>query len=296
MHKIFKNEVAYENILKIKKIRVECAHFRKKVRCMSGSTITPWVVGNWKMNPMQANAQQLIQDLKQKLQQENISVEQCRIGVAPTALALLSTQAQLSDATTEIMTVAQDVSRIAGTGAYTGELSAELLKDSQIDYVLIGHSERREIFGDSAKVVADKVQHALTAGLHVIYCVGESLAQRESGQAEQVVLQQICDIAAVVNAEQWTNITIAYEPIWAIGTGKTASPEDAQTMHAKIREGLSQITAEGSKVAILYGGSVKPENAVELAACPDINGALVGGASLNAESFYQIARAFAQTK
>ncbi|NHC02878.1 triose-phosphate isomerase [Acinetobacter sp. 187] len=263
---------------------------------MSGLTITPWVVGNWKMNPMQANAQQLIQDLKQQLKQNNIPAEACRIGVAPTMLALLSTQGQFSDAASEVFTVAQDLSRIGGTGAYTGEVSAELLKDSGIEYVLIGHSERREIFGDSAKVVADKVKNALAAGLHIIYCVGESLAQRESGQAEQVVLQQICDISTVVNAEQWTHITIAYEPIWAIGTGKTASPEDAQNMHAKIREGLSQITPAGSTMAILYGGSVKPENAVELAACPDINGALVGGASLNAESFYQIARAFAQTK
>ena len=130
----------------------------------------------------------------------------------------------------------------------------------------------------------------------VIYCVGESLEQRESGQAEQVVLQQICDITTVVEAEQWQNIIIAYEPIWAIGTGKTASPADAQTIHAQIREGLSQITTYGKSMAILYGGSVKPENAVELAACSDINGALVGGASLNAESFHKIALAFANTK
>lgn len=263
---------------------------------MSGSTITPWVVGNWKMNPMQANAQQLVQELKQQLQQAPISEEQCRIGVAPISISLLTVQAQLADAVVPVMTVAQDVSRIAGTGAYTGEVSAELLKDSNIDFVLIGHSERREIFGDSAKIVAEKVKNALYAGLHVIYCVGESLAQREAGEAEHVVLQQICDLTAVVNVDDWTHITIAYEPIWAIGTGKTASPEDAQTMHAKIREGLSQITPHGANMALLYGGSVKPENAAELAQCPDINGALVGGASLNAESFYQIARAFAQSK
>lgn len=263
---------------------------------MSGSTITPWVVGNWKMNPMQANAQQLIQDLKQQLQQGDIAAGQCRIGVAPTSIALLSVQAQLANAALEVITVAQDVSRMAGTGAYTGEVSADLLKDSQINHVLIGHSERREIFADTAGVVAEKVKHALAAGLHIIYCVGESLAQREAGQAEQVVLQQICDISTVVDVEQWANITIAYEPIWAIGTGKTASPEDAQAMHAKIREGLTQITPQGSSIALLYGGSVKAENAVQLAACPDINGALVGGASLNAESFYQIAHAFAQSK
>ena len=262
---------------------------------MSGSNIIPWVVGNWKMNPMQANSQQLIQDLKQFLINTPISEQQCHIGVAPISIALLSIQQVLQDVP-YVKVVAQDVSRIAGTGAYTGEVSAELLKDSQIDYVLIGHSERREIFADDAEKIKAKVSHALNAGLQVIYCVGESLAQREAGQAEQVVLQQICDLTTVVKAEQWHNIIVAYEPIWAIGTGKTASPEDAQAMHAKIREGLQQITSIGQSIAILYGGSVKPENAVELAACPDINGALVGGASLNAASFYQIAQAFAQSE
>ena len=262
---------------------------------MSGSTITPWVVGNWKMNPMQANAQQWVEDFTQLLKEQVIDSQSCRIGVAPTTLALLNIKDQLKNSSVEVMTVAQDVSRMAGTGAYTGDVSAELLKDSGIDYVLVGHSERREVFGDHPQILNAKIKNALSAGLTVIYCVGESLEQREAGQAEAVVLQQICDIAAVVEADQWKNIVIAYEPIWAIGTGKTASPADAQNMHAKIREGLIQITSEGKNTAILYGGSVKPENAVELAACPDINGALVGGASLDAKSFYQIAHAFAQS-
>ncbi|MGE8652635.1 MAG: triose-phosphate isomerase [Acinetobacter gandensis] len=263
---------------------------------MSGSTITPWVVGNWKMNPMQADASALLQNFKQLLNNQNIAEENCHIGIAPVAIALTAVRDSLKQANRTILTVAQDVSRVAGTGAYTGEISAELLKDNAIDFVLVGHSERREIFAEQPQILNEKVKNALNAGLTVIYCVGESLEQREAGQAEQVVLQQICDIAAVVIAEQWKNIVVAYEPIWAIGTGKTASPEDAQAMHAKIRQGLSQITAEGQNMAILYGGSVKPENAVELAACPDINGALVGGASLNAESFYKIAQAFANTK
>ncbi|WP_089605909.1 triose-phosphate isomerase [Acinetobacter piscicola] len=263
---------------------------------MSGSNIIPWVVGNWKMNPMQIDSQQLIQDLKQLLQDAPITEQQCHIGVAPISIALLPIKQSLQDAATAIKVVAQDVSQIAGTGAYTGEVSAELLKDSQIDYVLIGHSERREIFGDDVVKIKAKVTNALNANLQIIYCVGESLEQREAGQAEQVVLQQICDLAAIVKPGQWHNIVIAYEPIWAIGTGKTASPQDAQAMHAKIREGLTQIATEGQHTAILYGGSVKPENAVELAACPDINGALVGGASLNAESFYKIAQAFAKTE
>ena len=263
---------------------------------MSATTIKPWVVGNWKMNPIHADAQQLISEFKTLLQDSPVEAEKCHLGIAPVTLALTQIQAALSEAVRPVYTVAQDLSRIAGLGAYTGEVSAELLKDSQIDYVLVGHSERRELFADTPSILNEKVKNALQAGLTVIYCVGESLQQRESGQAEQVDLQQICDIAAVVDAEQWQQIVIAYEPIWAIGTGKTASPEDAQTMHAKIREGLSQITAYAVTLPILYGGSVKPENAVELAACPDINGALVGGASLNAASFHQIAQAFANTQ
>lgn len=263
---------------------------------MSGSTIIPWVVGNWKMNPMQSEAQQLVQQFVGLLQENEIAEAACHIGIAPVALALNQVKSHLETANRQIYTVAQNVSCQNGTGAYTGEISADLLKDSQINFVLIGHSERRELFADDVKAIQEKVTHSLASGLTVIYCVGESLTQREQGLADQVVLQQICDLAAVVKAEQWQHIVIAYEPIWAIGTGKTASPEDAQAMHAKIREGLSQITPVGAQMAILYGGSVKAENAVELAACPDINGALVGGASLNAESFYKIAQAFAHTK
>lgn len=162
---------------------------------MSGSTITPWVVGNWKMNPMRANAKQLIEEFKQLLQQNQIADESCHVGVAPVSIALAMVQTQLQDAARTVYTVAQDVSRVAGTGAYTGEVSAELLKDSQINFVLVGHSERRDIFGDNVEILKAKLQNALNAGLTVIYCVGESLEQREQGLAEQVVLQQICDIA-----------------------------------------------------------------------------------------------------
>lgn len=275
-------------------------HFEQLIklgrRSMSNSTITPWVVGNWKMNPMLADAVQWVEQLQQLLQQNSIAAELCHIGVAPTTIALTSIQTQLKSTVRNIYTVAQDVSRVAGTGAYTGEVSAELLKDSGVTSVLVGHSERRELFGDDVEILQAKLQHALNAGLTVIYCVGESLQQREQGLAEQVVLQQICDIASIVKPEQWQNMVIAYEPIWAIGTGKTASAADAQAMHAKIRAGLQQMTDLGGNIAILYGGSVKPENAAELAACPDINGALVGGASLNAHSFYQIANSFAQSK
>ena len=264
---------------------------------MSVSTIVPWVIGNWKMNPVWENSQQWIEQFKQHLQQSPILEQQCHLAVAPIAIALHRVQSQLEHAPRAVHTVAQDVSRFAGTGAFTGEVSATLLADSQIAHVLIGHSERRELLGDTPEVLKAKMTQALAAGLTVIYCVGETLEQREQGVAEQIVLQQICDVASVIEEQHWQNqIVIAYEPIWAIGTGKTASAQDAQAMHEKIRAGLAQLSSSGQNVAILYGGSVKPENAQELAACPDINGALVGGASLNAESFYQIAQAFAATQ
>lgn len=263
---------------------------------MSGLAIVPWVIGNWKMNPTGENVQKWIEQFNQALQQHPISNEACHLAIAPTFIALSHVQTAFSQYNRTVHAVAQDVSRFPATGAFTGEVSAELLKDSQINHVLIGHSERRELLGDQPEVLQVKLTHALNAGLTVIYCVGESLEQRENGQAEQVVLQQVQDIASLVAPQQWeSQIVIAYEPIWAIGTGKTASAADAQVIHEKIRQGLSQITDSSDKVAILYGGSVKPENAKEFAACPDINGALVGGASLNAESFHQIAAAFAQS-
>lgn len=263
---------------------------------MSALTIVPWVIGNWKMNPTGENVQTWTEQFNQLLQQQPISNESCHLAVAPTFIALSQVQHAFSQYNRTVYTVAQDVSRFPATGAYTGEVSADLLKDSHIQHVLIGHSERRELLGDHSEILRAKLTNALNAGLTVIYCVGESLTQRENGQAEQVVLQQVQDIASVVAPDQWaSNIVIAYEPIWAIGTGKTASAADAQAIHEKIREGLSQITDSSAKVAILYGGSVKPENAKEFAACPDVNGALVGGASLNAESFHHIAAAFAQS-
>lgn len=255
--------------------------------------ITPWVIGNWKMNPVHQEAQTLLQRLKQRLHQHESA--SCRVAVAPTTLHLLWAKNELSSS--PIQVVAQDVSRIAELGAYTGEVSATLLKDSQIDYVLIGHSERRTLFADDVAVLQDKIRHALKAGLSIVYCVGESLQQREQGDAETTVLQQICDLErAVERAEDWQNVIIAYEPIWAIGTGQTASAEDAQSMHQAIRQGLAQMTEYANKIPLLYGGSVKAENAPEFAQCADVNGVLVGGASLKADDFYQIIQAFVDAK
>ena len=247
-----------------------------------------WVVGNWKMNPYFNEANELFHGVEKSL--KTTDTQGCQIAIAPPVpyLGLFSRELQL------LKLAAQDISVVNDLGAYTGEVSAELLRQMNVNIVLIGHSERREIFADHADKLQKKIKNALNSGLTVIYCVGESLSQRESGEAEKVVLQQIHDLAQAVTEQQWQNILIAYEPIWAIGTGKTASPQDAQQMHAAIRTALKQYTVIAGQISLLYGGSVKPENAVELAACPDINGALVGGASLDVKSFSSIIQAFAK--
>ena len=255
---------------------------------MTNNKLKNWVVGNWKLNPYFAQAEQLFEALTHAYAAQ-AATPRCAMAVAvPSAyLAYFAAQKKLTIA-------AQDVSVVSGLGAYTGEVSAELLKQTGVEMVLVGHSERRELFADDVAKLQQKIKNTLQAGLSLVYCVGESLAQREAGQAEQIVLQQIQDLIAVTAEHDWSRVLIAYEPIWAIGTGKTASPHDAQQMHASIRNYLHQYTAHAATVPLLYGGSVKPENALELAACADINGALVGGASLDATSFISIVQAFAQ--
>ena len=250
-----------------------------------------WVIGNWKLNPALDNAKQLF-DAVASAYADRIDLQACQIAIAPPQPYL----AYFAQQEKSLTLVSQDVSVVNGFGAYTGETSADLLVGLGVSHVLIGHSERRELFGDDTARVQQKIKHALQADVTVVYCVGESLSQREAGQAKAVVLQQIHALSEVVEAQQWQNILIAYEPIWAIGTGKTASPQDAQEMHAAIRQALHQYTDLSNEIALLYGGSVKAENAVELAACADINGALVGGASLDATSFISIIEAFAQNK
>ena len=177
-----------------------------------------------------------------------------------------------------------------GGGAFTGETSTSMLKEVGCTYVILGHSERRNVIGECDKLINKKVHAALDAGLTPVLCVGELLQEREDGKTTEVVAGQITGSLANVTAEQMAKIVIAYEPVWAIGTGKTATPEQAQEVHADLRKMLAdqynQATADG--VQILYGGSVKPANAKELMGQPDIDGALVGGASLKADSFAEI--------
>jgi len=176
------------------------------------------------------------------------------------------------------------------SGAFTGEVSAAMLRDAGCSHAIIGHSERRQYFGETEYTVAKKVSAAVAAGLKAVVCVGETLEQREAGTTAEVIERQVSGGLCELPADKYPNLIIAYEPVWAIGTGKTASPEQAQEIHCRIREMLSQVlTAEAAEATrILYGGSVKPGNVDELMACADVDGALVGGASLKAEDFLRI--------
>jgi triosephosphate isomerase len=186
---------------------------------------------------------------------------------------------------------AQNVSEYAD-GAYTGEVSASMLKEFACRYALVGHSERRSLFGETSEVVAKKFSKALSEGLSPILCVGETLAEREEGRTAEIVQEQLAAVLKLKdNLPSLRKAVIAYEPVWAIGTGLSATPEQAQTVHALIRQELAAVSSVlASEMRIIYGGSVKPENAASLFAMNDIDGALVGGASLNATQFIEIAR------
>lgn len=252
-----------------------------------------WVIGNWKMNPAIAESTRIIVQLNELLQTDKTLKSSDQIIIAPTFLQLLSVKAGLQGLSSNVQVSAQDVSRYQGQGAYTGDVSAQLIADADVKYCLIGHSERRALYAENNKILRDKVCAAIQAGLIVVFCVGETLEERESGRAEQVVLSQIEEVFECVDLTAWQHkIIVAYEPVWAIGTGKNASPEDAEAMHAAIRQGLVNKDSSLSQISILYGGSVKPDNAPLLATCPNINGVLVGGASLDAVSFFKIAQAF----
>lgn len=243
----------------------------------------PLIAGNWKMHKTVGESVDLVEALLAGLGE----VKDREVLVCPPYTALQSLCPILSD--TAIALGAQDMF-YEEQGAYTGAISPLMLKDVGCTYVIIGHSERRQHFGDTDEVVNRKLHVALKHGLRPIMCVGESKPQRDDGQAEEVVVSQVRGGLADVTAEQMAQVVIAYEPIWAIGTGDTATPADAQAMHAAIRKTLTELyTADVAQaLRIQYGGSVKPDNVDELMSQTDIDGALVGGASLKAESFLRI--------
>ncbi len=242
----------------------------------------PVIAGNWKMFKTISEAVNTAVALKPLVSNAN----HCEIVIAPVFTALKSVADRLEGS--NIHVASQNVSDQIKHGAHTGEICGDMLKDAGCSHVIIGHSERRAMYGDSDAFINRKIQAALHFGLTPIFCVGETLEERDAGKEESVVASQLAN--GLQGIGDLTKIIIAYEPVWAIGTGRTASPEQAQQMHASIRGWLN--TNSGSEIAaglrILYGGSVKPENISELMNCADIDGALVGGASLDAESFARI--------
>jgi len=242
------------------------------------------IAGNWKMNNDLKESEKLIVDLKNLLQNEKPN---CDVIVCPPYTSLSEASKLLKGS--QIKLGAQNM-HFEENGAFTGEVSASMLKSVGCEYVILGHSERRHIFGESNEIINKKIKKALSAGLKPIFCVGELLEERESGTTNDVVKKQILKGLAEISADDMKNIIVAYEPVWAIGTGKTASPAQAQEVHEFIRD-LIEITYSleiANDLVIQYGGSVKPDNAKELISQKDIDGALVGGACLKADSFMGI--------
>lgn len=237
------------------------------------------IAGNWKMNGSPDSNAALVAALA-----AGVADAHCLVAVCVPAPYLA--QVQLLVAGTPIALGAQDVSQHE-SGAFTGEVSAAMLREFATRYCLVGHSERRQYHGETDVVVAIKAQRALAAGITPIVCVGETLAEREAGRTEEVVKRQL---AAVIhtNGHCISEIVVAYEPVWAIGTGKTASPQEAQQVHAVLRAQLQAATPQADRVHILYGGSMSAANAAQLLSQQDIDGGLVGGASLKAADFLSI--------
>jgi triosephosphate isomerase len=246
----------------------------------------PFVVGNWKLHKTIAESLALVTELKNQLG----AVKGVAIGVAPVFTAIQAVARRLEGSS--IATCGQDC-HWESRGAWTGEVSADLLADAGASWVIIGHSERRQFFGETSENVGKKARAALAAGLGAIVCVGESLAERDAGRTLAVVDDQLAGALADIAASSAARLVIAYEPVWAIGTGRTATPAQAQEVHAHLRRRLAeQLGAEAAgAIRIQYGGSVKPGNAEALMAEADIDGALVGGASLEVADFAAIVKA-----
>ncbi len=242
------------------------------------------VIANWKMNGHRSMVDQLLAGLQTRLSELSVQVVIC-----PPAVYLDQAQALLKGS--PISLGAQNASEHV-TGAYTGEISAQMLREFGCDYVLLGHSERRSLYGESDAVVAQKTLAALKERLTPVLCVGESDAERASGKTEQVVSRQLSAAIEAVGVEAFSDIVVAYEPVWAIGTGNTATPEQAQAVHYHIRQQIASLSEKiAADLTLLYGGSVNADNAAELFAMPDIDGGLIGGASLDEQAFTAICNA-----
>ena len=250
----------------------------------------PLVMGNWKLNGSTHMVNELIAGLRNELS----AVDGCGVAIAPPALYLDQAKHQLAGS--RIALGAQDVG-VNLSGAFTGETSAEMLKDIGAKYIIIGHSERRTYHKESDEFIARKFGVLKEAGLIPVLCIGETEAENEAGQTEAVCARQLDAVLNTLGAKAFDNTVIAYEPVWAIGTGKSATPAQAQAVHKFIRDHIAKQDADvAEKVIIQYGGSVNAGNAAELFTQPDIDGALVGGASLKADAFAVIVKAAADAK
>ena len=244
------------------------------------------VAGNWKMHKNATQTTELLTELMAKIPANTTA----QVIVAPTFVNLASAVSQLSAST--ITVAAQNVHQAEG-GAFTGEITADMLKSVGVNTVILGHSERRAIFNESDALIAEKVNTALKHEMTVIFCFGEELKDRQDKQHFNIVENQLRAGLFQIEKASWTNVVLAYEPVWAIGTGETASPEQAQEMHEFIRETVRKSFGAdiADAVTILYGGSVKPDNAVEIFSKPDVDGGLIGGAALKADDFLAIVKA-----
>ena len=245
----------------------------------------PFIAGNWKMNLDRAGAVALARTLREQLD----GVEARDVAVFPPFVYLPDVAEALAGSSLRVG--AQDVCE-RKAGAFTGEVSADMLRDVGAALTLVGHSERRHVYGEGDELCNAKLHAALAGGLEVVLCVGETLDEREAGHTEEVNGHQLTRGLEGVSADDLARVTIAYEPVWAIGTGRTATPEQAGEVHGYLRGILAGLYDDSAaeRIRIQYGGSVKPENAAELLSLPDVDGALVGGASLKAESFVPIVR------
>jgi len=252
------------------------------------SSRRPLIAGNWKMHKTVAEAEQFIGALLPRVS----TADSVDVAICPTFTAL---EAMVDSARGSRVAVYAQNMHHADHGAFTGEISAAMLTEIDVHGVILGHSERRELFGETDRALAQKVPAALAAGLVPVLCVGETEDERDAGDTERKLRHQVQEDLARVDTERLGEVVIAYEPIWAIGTGRVATPEQAQEAIAFVRALVAGRSREQSeRVRILYGGSVKPDNAAELVALPDVDGALVGGASLDADSFAAIVAAAAE--
>ncbi len=243
------------------------------------------VAGNWKMNKTSLETEALSSELAAKLPDTKAEVI-----IAPTYINLVNAVRSLDNS---VIQVAAQNMHFAENGAFTGEISADMLLDINVDVVILGHSERRSHFGETDELLAKKVKTALAKNMRIIFCFGEELEDRKSNNHFSVVESQLKNALFSLEASSFKHIVLAYEPVWAIGTGETASPEQAQEMHAFIRETITTVydATVANSIPILYGGSVKPANAKEIFSKPDVDGGLIGGASLNSNDFIEIVKA-----